>query len=66
MPWTAASFRTKHNTKLSAEGAIKAAAQANAVLKAGVPEGEAIAIANKEADRRAHTSRASRLYGKGK
>jgi uncharacterized protein YdaT len=47
MPWTPAEFKAKHNKKLSPAAAKKAAAQANALLKRGLPEGEAIAIANK-------------------
>lgn len=49
MPWDANSFRAKHNKKLSTPAAAKAAAQASAMIKAGVPEGEAIATANKHA-----------------
>lgn len=54
MPWTAKSFAAKHNKKLSGEAASKAAAQATAMVKAGVPEGEAIATANKTGDRIKH------------
>jgi uncharacterized protein YdaT len=53
MPWTGREFASRHNKKLSGEAASKAAAQANAMLRAGVPEGEAIATANKGAARRA-------------
>lgn len=49
MPWTAASFREKHNHKLKGAAASKAASMATAMVKAGVPEGEAIATANKRA-----------------
>jgi len=49
MPWTMASFRKKHNHSLSDRQAGKAAAMATAMVKAGVPEGEAIATANKHA-----------------
>lgn len=49
MPWTAKSFKAKHNKSLSGGAAKKAASMANAMLKAGVPEGEAIATANKRA-----------------
>lgn len=49
MPWTGKSFARKHNHSLHGKAADKAAAQANAILKSGVPEGEAIAIANKRA-----------------
>lgn len=59
MPWTAKSFKSRHNKGLSAGEAKKAAKQANAVLRSGVPEGEAIAIANKQAKK----SRSDRWYG---
>jgi len=49
MPWTAASFKKKHNHSLSGSRARKAAAMATAMVKSGVPEGEAIATANKRA-----------------
>jgi uncharacterized protein YdaT len=49
MPWTAKSFSSKHNHKLHGAKAAKAAKQATAMVKAGVPEGIAIATANKHA-----------------
>lgn len=49
MPFTAKSFKARHNHALSAGKAGKAASQANAMMRAGVPEGEAIATANKHA-----------------
>ncbi len=49
MPWTGKEFADKHNHKLKGAKAEKAAAQATAMVKAGVPEGEAIATANKHA-----------------
>jgi uncharacterized protein YdaT len=49
MPWTGKEFANKHNHKLSGAKATKAAAQAGAMIKAGVPEGIAIATANKHA-----------------
>ena len=52
MPWTPESFKAKHNHKLSKSQAGKAARQANAMLKAGVPEGTAIATANKRAKKK--------------
>lgn len=52
MPWTGKSFRSKHNHKLSSAQANKAAKQANAMLRSGVPEGVAIATANKHAERK--------------
>jgi uncharacterized protein YdaT len=53
MPWSGKSFGSKHNKKLPLAAAKSAARQANAMLKAGVPEGEAIATANKRADKQA-------------
>jgi uncharacterized protein YdaT len=51
MPWTGSQFASKHNHRLKGRAASKAAAQATAMVKAGVPEGEAIATANKNAKR---------------
>jgi uncharacterized protein YdaT len=53
MPWSAKSFKAKHNKKLPPATAKKAASQANAMLRSGVPEGIAIATANKHADKMA-------------
>lgn len=50
IPWTGKSFASRHNKKLKGAVASKAAAQANAMLRSGVPEGEAIATANKHAN----------------
>jgi len=52
MPWTGKQFASRHNKALKGVAADKAARQANAVLASGVPEGEAIAIANKGAAKR--------------
>lgn len=49
MPWTAEQYREKHNKKLTLKQAGRAAAQAEAMIAHGVPEGEAIATANKYA-----------------
>jgi uncharacterized protein YdaT len=49
MPWTAQSYRSRHNKSLTLRQAKKAAAQANAMLREGVPERIAIATANKHA-----------------
>ena len=49
MPWTGSQFKSRHNKSLTTAQANKAAKQANAMLKAGVAEGEAIATANKHA-----------------
>lgn len=58
MPWSAASFKAKHNKKLTGEQSSKAASMANAMLKSGVPEGEAIAIANKRVARAGRKAKA--------
>ena len=51
MPWTADQFKSKHWGDASPAQAAKAASMANAMLKAGTPEGEAIATAIKNAKR---------------
>jgi uncharacterized protein YdaT len=51
MPWDAESFAGRHNKKLHGAAASKAAEQATAMVKAGVPEGIAIATANKTGNR---------------
>jgi uncharacterized protein YdaT len=66
MPWTGASYRARHNKKLSPAQASKAAAQANAMLREGVPEGVAIATANKHAGRSAADRMKSRYGAKKK
>ena len=60
MPWTPKEFAEKHNHKLSKGQSKKAASVANAMLKSGVPEGEAIATANKQAKEKNHYDR---MYG---
>lgn len=47
MPWTPEQFRARHNRKLSLAEALSASRQAEAMMRGGVPEGEAIATANK-------------------
>jgi uncharacterized protein YdaT len=54
MPWTPQSFRSKHNHGLNPAQSEHAAAQANAMLRSGVPEGIAIATANKYANAHPH------------
>lgn len=49
MPWTGPQFAAKHNHKLKGAKASKAAAVATAMIKRGVPEGEAIATASARA-----------------
>ena len=49
MPWTGPQFAAKHNSKLTGAAATKAAKIATAMVERGVPEGEAIATANKHA-----------------
>ena len=51
MPWSSEEFRRKHNKKLSLGAAKHAAAQAGAMIAHGVPEGIAIATANKYANK---------------
>lgn len=51
MSWSGKSFANKHNKKLSGPVANKAAKQATAMVNAGVPEGIAIATANKRANK---------------
>jgi uncharacterized protein YdaT len=52
MPWSAKTFAARHNKKLAGTpAAASAAKQANAMIKAGVPEGVAIATASKRANR---------------
>jgi uncharacterized protein YdaT len=46
MPWTASSFRKKHNSKLTDSQAKEAAKIANAILKETGSEAKAIRIAN--------------------
>lgn len=58
MPWDAADFADRHNKKLHGASAVKAASMATAMVREGVPEGMAIATANKHGDRMlAHTHR---------
>lgn len=54
MPWTAEEFRSKHNKKLTLAQAGRAAARAEAMIRSGVPEGIAIATANKHAQERGY------------
>lgn len=61
MPWSSKSFAQKHNKKLKGAAAKKAAGQANALIKKGMDEGEAIAIANKTGDKAMKRRKA--LYG---
>jgi uncharacterized protein YdaT len=51
MPWTPQQFKERHNSKLRGPAAAKAAEQATAMVKSGVPEGIAIATANKTGNR---------------
>jgi uncharacterized protein YdaT len=46
MPWSAQSFKSKHNKKLSPAQSAKAATIANSVLKKTGKEDSAIRIAN--------------------
>ena len=57
MPWTGEEFRRKHNRALSPQEAEHAARMANAMLARGVPDGVAIATANKHFEHRAKKRR---------
>lgn len=61
MPWSAKGFRSRHNKKLDPAAAKKASRQANAMIRSGVPEGIAIATANKTGDK--DMARRKALYG---
>jgi hypothetical protein len=50
MPWTPDQFRSRHNKKLSGGQASEASGIANAMMRRGVSEGEAIATANARAE----------------
>ncbi len=52
MPWSPESFKKRHNKKLTASKAKAAAAQANAILNKTGDEGLAIAVANKNAQKK--------------
>ena len=60
IPWSGASFAKKHNHALKGKAADKAAAQATAMVREGVPEGEANATENKQAKKRKST--AEKMY----
>jgi len=59
MPWTGKEFKDRHAHNLTDGQANKAAKMANAMLKHGVPEGEAIATAIKNSKK----SYADHVYG---
>jgi hypothetical protein len=62
MPWKSGkAFASKHNKKLKGEAATTAKNQAEAMIKKGVPEGIALATANKTGDR--IQSRHKKWYG---
>lgn len=61
MPWkTGRSFSSTHNHKLRGRAATKAARVATAMVDRGVPEGEAIATANKIGNRWSRTGKTTR------
>jgi uncharacterized protein YdaT len=52
MPWASgAQYASKHNKKLKGAAASKAAEMATAMVNSGVPEGVAIATANKKGNK---------------
>lgn len=66
MPWTGKSFAAKHNHSLKGKAASKAAKIATAMVNRGVPEGEAIATANKRAKPMTAGKSAKQRTGKSK
>lgn len=63
MPWASGGeYASRHNKKLKGAAATKAAHQANAMLKEDVPEGIAIATANKTGNKMMKKSRRETLY----
>lgn len=64
MPWTGKQFAEKHNKKLKGAKAAKAAKQATAMVNAGVPEGIAIATANKHAEAKSKRDHLARTMSK--
>lgn len=64
MPWTGPQFASRHNRSLTGNAASKAARMANAMLDAGVPEGEAIATANARAEGKPRKARAPGFRGR--
>lgn len=63
MPWSGRSFAERHNHRLGGKRAAKAAAQANAILKKTGDEGLAIAVANKNAQRKSNSDKMRDRYG---
>jgi hypothetical protein len=51
MPWTAKTFKTRHNKSATPTQASTAAAQATSLVNSGMDEGKSIAIANKTVQR---------------
>ena len=66
IPWASGkTFAARHNKKLRGAAATTAKKQAEAMIKAGVPEGEAIATANKTGNRLMRRSSGSGFYDRG-
>lgn len=72
MPWDGPEFASRHNRSLDKGEAKSAARQASAMVKAGVPDGIAIATANKRINKlrkrgmisdRAHAKSLAGKYG---
>ena len=65
MPWpTGGSFARAHNRKLTGAAAQKAADIATAMVRRGVPEGEAIATANKRGNALQRNARSPGFRGR--
>lgn len=66
MPWTARTFKDRHNKKLTLPEAASAAKQATSMIRSGAPEGVAIATANKRFKRFTQGGSVKKLYPGGK
>lgn len=64
MPWTGAQFKSKHWKDAGKGQAEHAASMANAMMRGGTPEGEAIATAIARTKNR--RTKAGKLYGSAK
>jgi len=62
VPWSPKTFGARHNHKLKGPALKKAEEMATAMVREGVPEGIAIATANKRGDRMMRKKHRSRLY----
>jgi uncharacterized protein YdaT len=66
VPWSPKDFAARHNHKLRGASAAKAAEMATAMVRSGVPEGVAIATANKKGDQLQRKPRMRDFYDRKK